>query len=96
MEKIAAKHASQFPPIELFTVDELFGGWQKAQKRHFDDGGIFDQISPARTVFEGGRGAIELVSNFSYINLDSGTLTGGKFWRLRSRPITPAGRMANL
>jgi phosphate-selective porin OprO and OprP len=44
-------------------------------------GGIFDQVSPARTVFEGGHGAIELVNNFSYINLDSGTLTGGKFWR---------------
>src|SRR5262249_27683661 len=44
-------------------------------------GGIFDQVSPARTVFEGGRGAIEIVNNFSYINLDSGTLTGGKFWR---------------
>jgi phosphate-selective porin OprO/OprP len=44
-------------------------------------GGIFDQVSPARTVFEGGPGAIEIVSNFSYINLDSGTLTGGKFWR---------------
>jgi sulfate transport system substrate-binding protein len=44
MEKIASKYAHQFPKLELFTVDELFGGWQKAQKRHFDDGGVFDRI----------------------------------------------------
>lgn len=41
---VAAKYAGQFPKINLFTVDEVFGGWQKAQKRHFDDGGFFDQI----------------------------------------------------
>ena len=29
---------------KLFTIDEVFGGWAKAQKTHFDDGGIFDQI----------------------------------------------------
>ncbi len=40
----AAKYANRFPKIQLFTIDELFGGWQKAQKRHFDDGGIFDKI----------------------------------------------------
>jgi sulfate transport system substrate-binding protein len=44
LEKVAAKYAAQFPKLELFTVDELFGGWQKAQKRHFDDGGVFDEI----------------------------------------------------
>lgn len=43
-EKVAAKYARTFAKIELFTVDELFGGWQKAQKAHFDDGGTFDQI----------------------------------------------------
>jgi sulfate transport system substrate-binding protein len=43
-EKIAAKYASQFPKIKLFTIDELFGGWTKAQKAHFADGGSFDQI----------------------------------------------------
>ena len=31
--------------VELFTIDEVFGGWQKAQKTHFADGGVFDQIS---------------------------------------------------
>ncbi|HEX9210757.1 MAG TPA: sulfate ABC transporter substrate-binding protein, partial [Bradyrhizobium sp.] len=30
--------------VELFTIDELFGGWTKAQKEHFADGGVFDQI----------------------------------------------------
>lgn len=43
-EKIADKYADQFPEINLFTIDELFGGWKKAQKTHFDDGGIFDEI----------------------------------------------------
>jgi sulfate/thiosulfate-binding protein len=43
-EKAAAKYASQFSPVKLVTVDEVFGGWQKAQKAHFADGGVFDQI----------------------------------------------------
>jgi sulfate/thiosulfate transport system substrate-binding protein len=43
-EKIAAKYASQFPKVKLLTVDEIAGGWTKAQKTHFADGGIFDQI----------------------------------------------------
>jgi sulfate transport system substrate-binding protein len=43
-EKAAAKYASQFSPVKLVTVDEIFGGWQKAQKNHFADGGVFDQI----------------------------------------------------
>lgn len=34
----------QFPRVALFTVDEIAGGWQQAQKKHFEDGGIFDQI----------------------------------------------------
>lgn len=44
-------------------------------------GGFFNQVSPARPVFQGGPGAWELVSRFSYIDLDSGTLNGGRFWR---------------
>lgn len=43
-EKVAAKYASQFPEVKLFTVDEIFGGWKKAQERHFNDGGVFDSI----------------------------------------------------
>jgi sulfate transport system substrate-binding protein len=43
-EKAAAKYASQFSPVKLVTVDEVFGGWQKAQKNHFAGNGVFDQI----------------------------------------------------
>ncbi|MBI3526694.1 MAG: sulfate ABC transporter substrate-binding protein [Betaproteobacteria bacterium] len=42
--KVAAKYATQFPKINLFRIDAVFGGWQKAQKTHFADGGVFDQI----------------------------------------------------
>ena len=42
--KVAAKYAAQFPKIKLVTIDDTFGGWQKAQKAHFADGGSFDQI----------------------------------------------------
>lgn len=41
---VAAKYQDKFSKIELFTIDELFGGWQKAQTTHFADKGIFDQI----------------------------------------------------
>ncbi len=44
LESVAQKYASTFSKLELFTIDEVFGGWQKAQKAHFSDGGIFDQI----------------------------------------------------
>ncbi len=43
-----AKYAAQFPKVNLFRIDEVFGGWQAAQKRFFDDGGVFDQIYTAR------------------------------------------------
>ncbi|HEY9571513.1 MAG TPA: sulfate ABC transporter substrate-binding protein [Pusillimonas sp.] len=43
-EKIVAKYAAQYPKIKLFTIEEVAGGWAKAQKYHFGDGGIFDQI----------------------------------------------------
>jgi sulfate transport system substrate-binding protein len=42
--ELTAKYPDRFPQLQLFTIDELFGGWQKAQKRHFDDGGLFDRI----------------------------------------------------
>jgi sulfate transport system substrate-binding protein len=42
--KAAAKYAAQFTKVDLFTIDQAFGGWAKAQKEHFDDGGTFDQI----------------------------------------------------
>ena len=43
--KIAAKYAKQFAPVKLFTIDEVFGGWTNAQKLHFADGGVFDEIN---------------------------------------------------
>ena len=42
--KVGEKYAKQFPPIKLFTIDDTFGGWAKAQQTHFSDGGVFDQI----------------------------------------------------
>jgi sulfate/thiosulfate transport system substrate-binding protein len=44
LESVAQKYAAAFPPIKLFTIQDTFGGWQKAQKTHFADGGFFDQI----------------------------------------------------
>lgn len=38
------KDVARFPNVKLFTIDEVFGGWQKAQNSHFADGGIFDRI----------------------------------------------------
>jgi len=42
--EVLARYAAKFPKITLFTIDEAFGGWSKAQQTHFDDGGIFDKI----------------------------------------------------
>lgn len=42
--KAQAKYAGQFPKLNLFTIDQAFGGWAKADKEHFADGGSFDQI----------------------------------------------------
>ncbi len=44
LESVAARYAKQFPKVTLFTIDEVFGGWQKAQKKHFADGGVYDRI----------------------------------------------------
>jgi sulfate/thiosulfate transport system substrate-binding protein len=44
MPTVAAKYANQFPKMTLVTVDEVFGGWKKAQATHFADGAFFDQI----------------------------------------------------
>jgi sulfate transport system substrate-binding protein len=43
-QKVLAKYAHQFAKVKLFTIDKDFGGWASAQKTHFSDGGIFDQI----------------------------------------------------
>jgi sulfate transport system substrate-binding protein len=47
-DKAKAKYASQFPKLTLVTVDSAFGGWTKADKDHFADGGSFDQIYTAK------------------------------------------------
>ena len=44
LELVRQKYASSFPKVNLFTIDEVLGGWQKAQETHFNDGGVFDQI----------------------------------------------------
>jgi sulfate transport system substrate-binding protein len=49
VEKAAAKYGAVFPKLSLFTIDEVFGGWQKAQQTHFNEGGLFDKIyQPAK------------------------------------------------
>ena len=47
LKSVAEKYAADFPKLTLFTIDEVFGGWQKAHTTHFADGGIFDQIQQA-------------------------------------------------
>ena len=47
LESVRTKYSSTFEKVDLFTIDEVFGGWQKAQKTHFADGGVFDQIQKA-------------------------------------------------
>ena len=42
--KVGEKYAVQFPKVNLFTINDVFGGWTKAQKAHFADGGTFDQL----------------------------------------------------
>lgn len=42
--KVASQYDKLFPKVNLFTIDEVFGGWAKAQKTHFNDGGVFDSI----------------------------------------------------
>ena len=47
-EKVLARYAKAFPKVSTFTVDEVFGGWGKAQRDHFNDGAIYDQIVTAK------------------------------------------------
>jgi sulfate transport system substrate-binding protein len=42
--EVAKKFAADFAKVDLFTIDDVFGGWTKAQKEHFSEGGVFDQI----------------------------------------------------
>ncbi len=47
LESVALRHAGTFPKVSLFTIDEVFGGWRRAQEMHFSSGGVFDQIQRA-------------------------------------------------
>jgi len=63
-------------------IDSVVAWVFTGEKRPYNTrGGFFDQVSPAHPVFQGGSGAFELVARFSYTNLTSGTIEGGKFWR---------------
>ncbi len=44
LDAVAQKYAAQFPKVQTFTIDDVFGGWTKVQRVHFGDGGLFDQI----------------------------------------------------
>lgn len=44
LDSVVKKYASQFPKVNLVKIDDVFGGWQKAQRKHFNDGGVFDEI----------------------------------------------------
>jgi sulfate/thiosulfate-binding protein len=44
LDSVAKKYTNQFAKVNLIKIDDVFGGWQKAQKTHFNDGGVFDEI----------------------------------------------------
>ncbi len=44
LDSVAKKYTTQFPKVNLVKIDDVFGGWQKAQRKHFNDGGVFDEI----------------------------------------------------
>ncbi len=47
---IVAKYQAQFPDVKLVTIEERFGGWERATKVHFDNGGVLDQITGSRSL----------------------------------------------
>jgi len=71
-------HDPRFHGGEIFAAYLVTGETRPYNAR----GGYFERISPARPVFDGGPGAWEFVLRFSYTDLDSGTIQGGKFWRI--------------
>ncbi len=68
----------------VFHGGDIFANWLvTGETRSYNTvGGYFRQVSPRRTVFEGGPGAVELLVRFSYSDFNGGTLRGGTFWRL--------------
>lgn len=49
LDSVRRKYSDRFPNIQLFSIDEMFGGWTEAHRKHFSDGGVFDQISTGRS-----------------------------------------------
>ena len=45
--EVLARYTNEFPALRLFTVGDVFGGWPKAQKEHFSDGGVYDRLFAA-------------------------------------------------
>lgn len=68
----------------LFHGGEIFAAYMFTGELHPYNakGAYFERVSPAEPVFEGGRGALEAVLRYSYSDFDSGTIRGGKFWRI--------------
>ncbi|MBP1636785.1 MAG: cysP-1, partial [Acidobacteria bacterium] len=48
LAEVLARHRAQFPEVRMLTIDRDFGGWARAQRTHFDEGGVFDQIFTRR------------------------------------------------
>lgn len=65
---VAARYEDRFPHLELFTIDEVSGGWRKAQKIHFARGGVFDQITGDVRNSVAVNGAIDAVLQISAMN----------------------------
>jgi phosphate-selective porin OprO and OprP len=68
----------------FFHGGEIFGAYLFTGERHpyNTKGAFFEAVSPSQPVFDGGPGALEVVVRYSYSDLDSGTIRGGKFWRI--------------
>jgi phosphate-selective porin OprO/OprP len=68
----------------LFHGGEIFAAYMFTGELHpyNTKGAYFERVSPAEPVFDGGRGALEVVLRFSYSDFDSGTIQGGRFWRI--------------
>ena len=81
--EVAARHAGQFPDLTLFTIDDAFGSWSKAQATHFADGGTFDQTT-SRAREGGGRAARAAA--------DCSAGRDCKAWRRRASEESKAGR----
>ncbi len=68
----------------FFHGGEIFAAYLfTGERRPYNSkGAFFEGVSPARPVFDGGPGAVEAVLRYSYSDLDSGLIQGGKFWRI--------------